>query len=68
MKVELTSKEQQVISGYRQVIAQAESARTSLTMLCTIIIERAGGDTSKPWNLTPDGSAMEEVQDGVAPQ
>jgi hypothetical protein len=66
MKIELTPKEQQIIAAHRRKIEDAEAARVNLVALCTVIIERAGGDAAKQWNLTVDGSALEEVTDAVA--
>jgi hypothetical protein len=66
MRIELTPKERQIIAAHRQRIAEAEAARNHLVVLCTIIIERAGGEAAKPWNLTDDGAALEEVSDAVA--
>ena len=66
MKIELTTKEQQIIGAHQRVLADAERARQLLVSICTIIIERAGGDAAKPWAVTAEGAALEEVTDGVA--
>lgn len=66
MRIPFSAKEQQICATYRQRIADAEAARAQLAAICTIIIERAGGDASTPWQLSQDGSALEEVSDAVA--
>jgi hypothetical protein len=66
MRIELSAKEQQLISAHQRVLAEAERARATLVSICSIIIERGGGDAGKPWIVTADGAALEEVTDGVA--
>lgn len=64
--IQLSDREKQIIGGYMSAIRNAEAARAQMMALCSVIIERAGGDASKPWQLSQDGSALEEVSDGVA--
>lgn len=66
MKIELTQKEQQVIGSYMRTIAAADAAKANLSAVSSIIIERAGMDSSKPWALDPSGTFLEEVKDGLA--
>lgn len=67
-KIELTEKEQQVIGSYVRTIRAAEMAQANLTAVSSIIIERAGMDSTKQWVLDPSGTFLEEVDDGMAPE
>ena len=66
MRIELSAKEKEIIGAHQRVLAEAERARQSLVSICTVIIERSGGDAMKPWAVTADGATLEEVTDAVA--
>lgn len=64
--IELSPLEQLAIARYQARIEAGNAARQALTVLSNVIIARAGGDTTKQWRTTEDGTAIVEAQNGVA--